>query len=120
MNRWRTWTSILLGLTLLLQGLAVSASPRANPADEARAALEASARPCHGQEAAPSEAEAPCCCCDADCPDMTACALGQLAVVSTLSISLTPSAAEPYAAESRHAVFLAPVSPLRPPIPLHG
>lgn len=121
----RTWLSVLLGAVLLVQGFAVSAASHAGFADAPAAqALEMVDMPCHGQkrqadkaDAADSQERA---CCNAGCPDMTTCALGHLASVATVSVTLPPPV-RPERGVSRKCVALRPFrSLLRPPIVLHS
>ncbi len=116
MKTGRTWLSVLLGLVLLLQGYAVSATPRANliKALDADMAMQMD-MPCHGQKADAKKAGKPSCC-NADCPDMTTCALGHIA--SPVGVTLdTPRGdiVEPGSFAVRE-IARAPTSLLRPPI----
>lgn len=110
MRRYRTLLSALLGLVFLLQGMAVSAAPLA--ADT----------PCHVPQAETADAtdsqEYPCC--DAGCPNMSSCALGHIAAMSVLSVVLPAAARTEHAFTPVHLVSRTLVSPLRPPITLHG
>ncbi|MDM4771381.1 hypothetical protein [Solimonas sp. SE-A11] len=108
--------SVLLGLVLLLQGYAVSAAPRANliKALDADMAMQMD-MPCHGQKADAEKAGKPSCC-NADCPDMTTCALGHIA--SAVSLTLEPprgGIAEPDPLAVRE-IARTSTSLLRPPI----
>ncbi|WP_133164335.1 hypothetical protein [Solimonas fluminis] len=108
--------SVLLGLVLLLQGYAVSAAPRANliKALDADMAMQMD-MPCHGQKADAEKVGKPSCC-NADCPDMTTCALGHIA--SPVTLTLDPprgDIAEPSLFVVRE-IARAQTSLLRPPI----
>ncbi|PXV63711.1 hypothetical protein [Sinimarinibacterium flocculans] len=123
MNRIRTLLSMLLGLVLLAQGIAVSAAPRASlSAAPALSATVMADMPCHGQMASQADemGEQQPSCCDENCPDMTTCALGHLASVAMVSLALPQPAGvgrglTPVIAASRTTGSL-----LRPPIALHG
>lgn len=120
MQRYRTLISILLGLVLLVQGLAVSAAPRAEWSEPAPAKMSATSMadmPCHAQKADKADLAQPCC--DASCPDMTTCALGHLACVATESVVFSQMMREALAFTSVRVQARALASPLRPPITLH-
>ncbi|SFF66835.1 hypothetical protein SAMN04488120_12112 [Fontimonas thermophila] len=119
MNRLRTGLSVLMGLVLLLQGLAVSAAPHARRAEVTAALAAAADPPCHRQKA-PAKAEPPASCCDEDCPHMARCLLGQLAPAVTLCMSVPPPARTEPGAASLFSTSPLPRALLRPPIPLHG
>ncbi len=97
MTRIRTHISILLGLLLLVQGMAAAAAPvmamtsaKAQVTAIAEQTAEA-AMPCHEQKAETVKAEAakPACpCCDGDCPDMQACSGAQPAMASAIRLDL--------------------------------
>lgn len=120
MKRFRTLLSVLLGLVLLLQGLAVSAAPHAKMADVAKAELTVKTdMPCHTQKADPAGQQDRSCC-NADCPDMTSCALSHIATMAVMPLALPRAArAEPTFTQAR-AVAPTLTSPLRPPITSHG
>lgn len=119
MKRYRTLLSVLLGLVLLLQGLAVSAAPYPKVPDpvEAEMAME---MPCHGQMSEKSGKQQRSCC-DSTCPDMTTCALGHIvATIEILTVTGSPAThAEPRFTIAQ-ATTRALTTPLRPPISLHG
>lgn len=122
MNYCRTLLSVLLGLVLLVQGLAVSAAPHASPMDTV-ASLPATAHmPCHAQnaDAADTQAAAKPSCCDASCPDMTSCALGHMAVSAPTGIAPLPANAAEYPVPASVLVSHPLRSPLRPPIAIHA
>lgn len=131
----RPWLGAVLGLTLLVQGVAVASAPFvAPPADAQAAAPEAAApdvaveeMPCHGDgvvqvDAAPEPAtdSAPCACCDADCAAMGACAFGHIAVASPVRLSFVPAPQPAIAAPERAVPSISISSRLRPPIALHA
>ncbi len=116
MKTGRTWLSVLLGLVLLLQGYAVSAAPRANLLKDSGAEMAMQMdMPCHGQKADAEKADK-LSCCNADCPDMTTCALGHIASPVSLTLD-TPrgDVAVPGLVAVRE-IARAPTSLLRPPI----
>jgi len=121
MNRFRPWLNALVGLSLLLQGIAFAAAPAAVAAAEAAEiimAAEATEMPCHGQPA--EDAASQCPCCDRQCPDMTMCATGQIAVTAAYAVALPRQHLPAPEFTPTVAVTRAPVSPLRPPIILQG
>jgi hypothetical protein len=121
MQRHRTLVSLLLGLILLVQGYAVSAAPVAQVRAAAMTGMAAMAdMPCHAKMAKGSAKQMPPCC-NADCPDMTTCMLGHLAVTAPASQlpplpDVAPSSWLPPPAKL--AQQSSPV--FRPPITLHG
>jgi hypothetical protein len=97
MTRIRTHISILLGLLLLVQGMAAAAAPvmaMTSAKAQVTAIAERTAEaemPCHKQQAEPVKADEtrPACpCCDGDCPDMQACAGAQPAMASAIRLDL--------------------------------
>lgn len=119
MKRYRTLLSVLLGLVLLLQGLAVSAAPYIAAAAPAEAEM-AMDMPCHGQmsEKAGKQDRS---CCSSTCPDMTTCALGHLAAsVSVIFEALSPVTHAEHSFTLIGAVSTSPTTLLRPPISLHS
>ncbi|HEY1077177.1 MAG TPA: hypothetical protein VGE51_10855 [Fontimonas sp.] len=121
MRRTRTLLSVLLGLMLLVQGVAVSAAPYENFADAASTQLAAPQDPpCHGGMSGESAPQHPSCC-DASCPDMTSCALGHLATaIDRFALALppaTPTVQRPTPVQAASGPL---ATPLRPPISLHG
>jgi hypothetical protein len=120
MKRHRTGLSLMLGLVLLVQGVAVSAAPSALfiDADPVVMTMD-SDMPCHGQmdDQAVNDSSS---CCDADCPDMTSCMLGQLAINASFQLTTlyTPDAV-PHLVPAP-AIIRSPPTFLRPPITLHG
>jgi hypothetical protein len=124
MKRYRTGISVLLGLVLLVQGVAVSAAPctmiHESAADAAVMTMDAD-MPCHGQEEeVVAEAANDQSCCDIDCPNMGNCMLGHAAINASF---LLTSVHSPDAVPSQAPVPViaqAPVSLLRPPISFHG
>lgn len=129
MTRIRTHISFLLGLLLLVQGMAVAAAPmmamttaKAQVTAIAERTAEA-AMPCHEQKAEPVKAEEtkPACpCCDGDCPDMQACAGAQPAMASAIRLDLPQlKPAMPALIEVSVAIHRTS-SLLKPPISLHA
>ena len=123
MNRIRPLLSFFLGFVLLAQGFAVSAAPRTVPTASASASETVMAdMPCHGQMAARADEggakKLPCC--NENCPDMATCALGHLAPVTTVSLTLPPPAPVERAFMLSFAALQSPGSLLRPPIASHG
>ena len=121
MRRHRTLVTLLLGLILLVQGYAVAAAPYVGAPAPAQAEMAAMAdMPCHAHMAKDAAKQTPACC-DSDCPNMTTCLLGHLAVMppapqlqplpDTSRSSLLP-------APTKQARLSSPV--FRPPIRLHG
>jgi hypothetical protein len=107
MNRHRTLLSVLLGLMLLVQGYAASATTQP---------------PCHGQAATSAEGHgAPAGdCCKSHCPDMASCAQGAMAAPAAFSLAIASAVqAQPSFAPMR-VLTRASTLPLRPPITLHG
>ncbi len=112
---------MLLGLVLLVQGVAVSAAPVFGP-DLATMTMDSDI-PCHGQmddQAVSQAVSNPASCCDADCPDMTSCMLGHLAIAAHFQLTTLHSPdAVPHMIPAR-IITHSPPSLLRPPITLHG
>ena len=124
MKSLRPLLSAVLGLALLVQGVAVAATPHAPKAAAAAAAAQsapASEMPCHGKsQAAKPAAKAICPCCDGDCPDMSGCASGHFAAVPTIKLQLPPVRQAVLIAPDRAAESVALPFRLRPPIVLHA
>lgn len=117
----RTLLSVLLGLVLLLQGFALSAAPLGLPDAEMTQAA-ADTPPCHGAQPPQTDADgSTLSCCDADCPDMTRCALGHFAAAPQPA---APGAHAPVTPRPEASAIVAPerraASLLRPPITFHG
>lgn len=109
-----------MGLVLLVQGVAVSAAIPAAISESTSPAITMDAdMPCHGQaeDAAGQDNSS---CCDADCPDMTSCMLGQLAI--NANFQLTTLHVPDQVPQLKSLRFINRASPthLRPPISLHG
>lgn len=121
MKRFRTLLSVLLGLVLLLQGLAVSAAPYAKMADPAEAEMAMDMEmPCHGQMSDKAGTQKRSCC-NSTCPDMTTCALGHIAAsIDVMTVALSPAAYAEHSFTAVHAATRSLTTPLRPPISLHG
>lgn len=118
MHRYRINLSLLLCLVLLMQVLAVSTTARMGLIEsEQTVSINAAAdRPCHR----PAQDNGTPRCCNADCPDMTTCALSHIAVVPfvPLTFAILP---DHFVAEAASlCVSFIPPSLLRPPISLHG
>ncbi len=114
MKRFRPFVSALLGLTLLVQGFAVSAAPVAPAsATSALAQMTTQDMPCHGHKAALASHHCPCkghC----QCPDVCA---GNLAL-SQSTLELQDFLLDRFDAvrSLSSAVTTPPALPLRPPI----
>jgi hypothetical protein len=122
MRRIRVGLSVLLGLLLVAQGFAVAAaghpSVAAEPAQaQVDAADSGAAMPCHGDPAQPADGAS---CCDGDCPNMTTCALGHLAVTAPMHVDPIPVSREFSSARVVPPVAASPQTLLRPPIALHA
>ena len=120
----RPWLNAVLGLMLLVQGVALASAPLALPpaADTEQAATDTDteAMPCHGTAPAPDTDSAPCACCDHACPDMAACAAGHLAAAPVFQLRFAPAPQPAIAAPERAVVNVSPPLRLRPPIALHA
>jgi hypothetical protein len=123
MNRFRTLLSALLGLVLLAQGFAVAAAPRAKLSKGEPASVSVMAdMPCHAPKVTEQDGSAkktPVCC-DANCPDMTTCALSHLGFAMVVSVSLPLPSTTQFRFTPALTASPTPGSPLRPPIVLHG
>lgn len=120
MKRYRTGLSVLLGLVLLVQGVAVSAAPYAMLFDPDPVAMAMDDdMPCHGQ-ADDQSVNDPASCCDADCPDMTSCMLGHLAPGAHFQLTTLHSPDELPGLVPIRIITRSPPALLRPPITLHG
>jgi hypothetical protein len=125
MKRHRTGISVLLGLVLLVQGVAVSAAPcsMVHETPDAASVMTMDAdMPCHGQadESVVAEVANDLSCCDIDCPNMGNCMLGHAAINASFALTSEHS---PDAVPSQvpvQVIAQAPVSLLRPPISFHG
>lgn len=128
MRRYRTSLSVLLGLVLLVQGVAVSAAQcemfmdKPVPVEMTGAA---SGMPCHGQAgeashdttAATQDTQS---CCGDDCPNMASCMLGHLAPGASFQMSTEHQPDALPRLVPACLVVHSPTSLLRPPIALHG
>lgn len=117
MKRFRPALNLIVGLLLLVQGVA-AASTSVAPLDAADPAADVAmaAMPCHGDMSAGASESS---CCDADCPNMAACAMGHIATASMHGFDAV-AASQPVQSLSVLApVALAPPSLLRPPISFH-
>jgi hypothetical protein len=120
MHRRRPLLSAFLASLLLVQGIAVAWSVGTMPELKAASEQAMGDMPCHGAATvADAESERPACC-DADCPDMTTCALGHMAVTTSLLVALPAAAESIPASDSRSPIDTSPPTLLRPPIHLHG
>jgi hypothetical protein len=120
MRRIRSVLSVALGLLLVAQGFAVAAAEyRTTAAEPAQAqAVQAdAAMPCHGGPTPPEDSAS---CCDSDCPNMTTCVLGHLAVAAPLHVDSTPVSQEFAAGRAAPPMAATPQTLLRPPIALHA
>jgi hypothetical protein len=121
MKRHRTWLSVLLGLVLLVQGMAVAAAPYAMlfGSDPVAMTMDAD-MPCHGQQAVSDSGQSGSSCCNADCPDMTSCMLGHLAINASFHLTTEHSPDEVLHLVPVRVISHSPPILLRPPITLHG
>jgi len=120
MKPLRGCLSAVLGLALLVQGVAVASAPQAAAAAASASAqvADASQMPCHGDTAEPAQAP-PCACCDGGCIDV-GCTMGHfVAVVPSARISTAPIHQGVIAAIDRSVESISLPSPLRPPIAFH-
>lgn len=109
MQKLRPFLTVLLGLMLGFQGLAIAAAPVA-VADAAASAME---MPCHGGAATDG---APFDCCDSDCPDMAGCVVGSFAGAPAAAVFAEP-APHPVVVTRNGSPRTAVLPlPLRPPI----
>jgi hypothetical protein len=121
MRRSSTFIHLLVGLALLLQGMAASAASLPQ-AQRDQAAMEMSAMDdmhCP-MDAAGSGTDTQKSCCDHSCPDMASCFTG-VGVAVSMSLLLVPAmtveiSAHPQGLMPRGTI----VSLLRPPISFHG
>lgn len=127
MKPLRPWLHAVLGLALLVQGVAWASAPVASappaPVEQAAAVDE---MPCHGAAQAPAPesaatATAPCACCDGGCVDMSGCAFGHLAAVAAAyRVHLAPVHDAAIATPDRVPASVSLPSLLRPPISFHA
>jgi hypothetical protein len=116
MSRYRTLIGLLVGLSLVVQGCALAAAPRGQLAQARQSSAGAIAdMPCHQHTGTAKLA-----CCDQSCPDMTSCALGHLACVAPLVVSLPRASSDAPPFHAARALTPARASPLRPPITLQA
>lgn len=115
MNRFRPALNAILGLLLMVQGVAVASTEMAMPALGDTASTMA-AMPCHGDQNSGGEPQS---CCDSDCPNMASCALGHLAVASAQGAEFVGELHPAYPALVLAPATLPPPSFLRPPIAFH-
>lgn len=117
MKRFRPALNAVIGLLFMVQGVAV-ASAEITPLDAGDISAEASAAavPCHGDQTGGTDLDS---CCDADCPNMAACALGHIAAASAQSVPIAAAQHPLRAATVLPPLASAPPSHLRPPISLH-
>lgn len=129
MKTLRPFLSAVLGLALLVQGLAFAAAPfdaaGAAPAGAAPAGAEEVAAmdemPCHGDSQPETlDAAAACACCDNGCADMGGCAFGQLAAGPSIGAQFPSAPQHVRAAAERAATSVSLPLPLRPPISFHA
>jgi hypothetical protein len=120
MNKLRPIVGMVLSLALLAQGVAIAAAPRAVAPPATASTIDSSAAemPCHqSDDSVPVKT---CACCDADCPDMSACAFGQLAAAPATSLAFPPATQAAITYSARSAETVVPLSLLRPPISLQA
>lgn len=119
MMRIRTIIHLLVGLTLLLQGFAVSAAS-IQPV-QAQQSVEMGAMdgmPCHMDESAAPDLQKSCC--DHSCPDMASCSMAA-AFVTPMGMMVMPTATIELVTHSSLPVSDRTAgSLLRPPISLHS
>ena len=119
MKSLRLLLNSFVGLALLVQGVAIAATPYAPAAADETAAQESATAemPCHGKAKVAEPADqAPCACCDGDCPNMSACAAGHFAAVPPIKLQLSPVRQAVLIAPDRSAESVALPFRLRPPI----
>jgi len=124
MKTLRPWLSAVVGLALLVQGLAFASAPfgTASGAPVAAAAVAAmDEMPCHG-DAQPDtvDAAAACACCDDGCADMGGCAYGQLAAGPSIGAQFPAAPQDVVVAVARATTRVSLPLPLRPPISFHA
>lgn len=114
----------VLGLALLVQGVALASAPLAFDAPPPIEVAEAAAMdemPCQGDKQPAASEAPPCACCDGGCVDMSGCAFSQPAVAmpaSRLLFSAVDHAAIATRDRPAGRIFLS--SLLRPPISVHA
>lgn len=125
--------SAVLGLVLMVQGVAVASAPLALDAQsqEPAAAQDSAAvqMSCHGAAAelatpADTAAESPladadtesCACCDGGCTTMSNCAFGHIAAAPAVAPGLAPAAQVTITMSDRAVPSISLPSRLRPPI----
>ena len=124
MKTLRPWLSAVLGLALLVQGLAFASAPFDVASAAPAAAEEVAAMdemPCHG-DAQPEtiDAAAACACCDDGCADMGGCAFGQLAAGPSIGAQFPSPPHDLIVSAERAAIRVSLPLPLRPPISFHA
>ena len=121
MRRFRALVNVLMGLTFLVQGLAVAATPVSlavageTPAQSEEATMDHCAKAAADAERAASRS-----CCDEDCPNMAMCLLAHVAVAAPVRSDFPPTHAPRAATLAAAPLRASPQSLLRPPIDLHG
>jgi hypothetical protein len=124
MKSLRLLVNGVLGLALVVQGVALASAPLAldtsAPAELAQAAT-ADEMPCHG-DAEPAATEAPpCACCDGGCVDMSSCAFSQpAAAIPAIRVHLGAVGQGAITARDEPAASISLSSLLRPPISVHA
>ena len=119
MKSLRPLLSSVLGLVLLVQGVAVASAPHGLLSRDAAAAQDSAAAemPCHRDAQTPDPVDTgTCACCDGDCPNMSGCAFGHLAAVPAIKLQVAPVEQAVIAARDRSAETVALPFRLRPPI----
>ena len=122
MKRHRTLLSVVLGLVLLVQGVAVAAAPYDLVTDSDPVAMTMdSGMPCHEQgQKADDAAQGGSSCCDADCPDMTSCMLSHVAINASFQLVTAHSPDVVPGLVPVRVLTHSPPTLLRPPITLHS
>lgn len=114
----RPLLNLVVGLLLLVQSVAV-ASTGVAPLDAADPAADVAmaAMPCHGDTGSGTDQPS---CCDADCPNMAACALGHIAAAPMQGFDAVVASQKVQPVSVMTPIVLAPSSLLRPPISSHA
>lgn len=125
MKRDRKSLSLLLGLVLMLQGVTSLAAPCLMSHDAEPVAMSMAMdtdMPCHGEQedTTLAAAEAGISCCDVDCPNMSGCMLGQLAIHAGFQLATEHASGVLPAMATSRLLSQPPPALLRPPIFRHG
>jgi hypothetical protein len=124
MKSLRLFLNGVLGLALLVQGVALASAPlafdAAAPTEIAEAAVM-DEMPCHGDAQPAATEAAPCPCCDGGCVAMSSCAFSQpAAAIPAIRMHLGAVRQGAIAARDQPAASISLPSLLRPPISLHA